>query len=45
MMGANDKIYLVEIGKQARMKDIVHIWDYAEYTQERRRVLSMDRVI
>lgn len=30
MMGANDKIYLVEIGKQARMKDIVHIWDYAE---------------
>lgn len=30
MMGANDKIYLVEMGKQARMKDIVHIWDYAE---------------
>lgn len=30
MMGANDKIYLVEMGKQARMKDVVHIWDYAE---------------
>ncbi len=30
MMGANDKIYLVEMDKQARMKDIVQIWDYAE---------------
>lgn len=30
MMGANDKIYLVETGKQTHMKDIVHIWDYAE---------------
>lgn len=30
MMGANDKMYLVEIGKQARREDIVHIWDYAK---------------
>ncbi|MCM1500303.1 MAG: hypothetical protein NC124_17720, partial [Clostridium sp.] len=30
MMGATDKVYLVEMGKQALMKDIVHIWDYAE---------------
>lgn len=30
MMGATDKIYLVEVGKQAMMKDIVHIWDYAD---------------
>lgn len=30
MLGATDKVYLVEIGKQAMMKDIVHIWDYAE---------------
>ncbi len=30
MMGATDKMYLVEMGKQALMKDIVHIWDYAE---------------
>jgi hypothetical protein len=30
MMGATDKIYLVEVGKQAIMKDIVHIWDYAD---------------
>lgn len=30
MMGSSDRIYLVEIGKQARMKDIVHIWDYAD---------------
>lgn len=30
MLGATDKVYLVEIGKQALMKDIVHIWDYAE---------------
>ena len=30
MMGATDKVYLVEKGKQALMKDIVHIWDYAD---------------
>lgn len=30
MMGATDKVYLVEIGKQALTKDIVHIWDYAD---------------
>lgn len=30
MMGANDKIYLVEMGKQAHAKDIVHIWDHAD---------------
>lgn len=30
MMGATDKVYLVEAGKQALTKDIVHIWDYAE---------------
>ncbi len=30
MLGATDKVYLVERGKQALMKDIVHIWDYAE---------------
>lgn len=30
MMGATDQIYLVEPGKQARRRDIVHIWDYAE---------------
>lgn len=29
MMGAADKVYLVELGRQALMKDIVHIWDYA----------------
>lgn len=30
MMGATDKVYLVEMGKQALMKDIVHIFDYAD---------------
>lgn len=30
MLGATDKVYLAEMGKQARMTDIVHIWDYAE---------------
>lgn len=30
MMCATDKVYLVEIGKQAEFKNIVHIWDYAE---------------
>lgn len=30
MLGATEKVYLVEIGKQALLKDIVHIWDYAE---------------
>ena len=30
MMEATDKVYLVEMGKQALMKDIVCIWDYAD---------------
>ena len=30
MMETTDKIYLVEMGGQALMKDIVHIWDYAD---------------
>ena len=30
MMGANDKVYLVEMGKRPKMKNIVHIWDYAD---------------
>ncbi|MGT2866784.1 hypothetical protein [Streptococcus fryi] len=30
MMCATDKVCLVEIGKQAEFKNIVHIWDYAE---------------
>lgn len=30
MMGATAKVYLAEMGKKALMKDIVHIWDYAE---------------
>ena len=30
MMGATDKVYLVKRGEQAFLKDIVHIWDYAE---------------
>ena len=30
MMGANDKMYLVEMGKSALKEDIVHIWDYAD---------------
>lgn len=29
MMGATDKVYLVELGRQAMMKDVVHIWDNA----------------
>lgn len=29
MMGATDKVYLVELGRQALMKDIAYIWDYA----------------
>lgn len=29
-MVATDKIYLVEMGKQALKKDIVNIWDYAD---------------
>lgn len=32
MMGATDKAYLVELGKQALMKDIVHIWGYTDIT-------------
>lgn len=30
MMGATDKVYLVELGKQALMKDIAYIWDFAD---------------
>ena len=30
MMGGTDKVYLVELGRQALMKDIVFIWDYAD---------------
>ena len=30
MMGATDKVYLVELGRKALMKDITHIWDYAD---------------
>ncbi len=30
MMGATDKVFLVEMGKQALKKDIVNIWDYAD---------------
>lgn len=32
MMGAINKVYLVELGKQASMKDIVPIWGYADIT-------------
>lgn len=30
MMGANDKVYLVELGRQALFKDIVSLYDYAD---------------
>ncbi len=30
MMGPTDKVYLVESGEKALVKDIVYIWDYAE---------------
>lgn len=30
MMGYSEKVYLVEIGKQALMKDVVCIWDFAD---------------
>lgn len=30
MMGVCDKVYLVENGKPALMKDVVRIWDYAD---------------
>lgn len=33
MMGATDKIYLVEMGKQALMKDVVLIFDYADLSE------------
>ena len=33
MMGANDKMYLVGVGKKPQMKDIVHIWDYADIAE------------
>lgn len=33
MMGATDRVYLVELGRQALMKDISYIWDYADITE------------
>lgn len=30
MMEATDKTYLVETNKPAQMRDVVHIWDYAD---------------
>lgn len=33
MMGANDKMYHVEMGKKPQMKDIVHIWEYADIAE------------
>lgn len=30
MMGATNKVYLVEMGKKALLKDIVSIWEYAD---------------
>lgn len=33
MMGATDKVYLVEMGKQALMKDVVSIFDYADLNE------------
>ena len=30
MMGANEKIYLVKLGEQALLKDIVSLYEYAE---------------
>lgn len=30
MMGANDRVYLVELGRQALKKDIVSLYDYAD---------------
>lgn len=33
MMGATDKVYLVELCRQALMKDIAYIWDYADITE------------
>jgi len=33
MMGSTDKIYLVESGKQALMKDIKSIFDYADINE------------
>ncbi len=32
MMAYSPKIYLVEPGKQALMKDVVNIWDYCDIT-------------
>ena len=33
MMGANDRIYLVELGRPARQRDIVGIFDYDDITE------------
>ena len=30
MMGANDRVYLVDLGRQALNKDIVSLYDYAD---------------
>lgn len=33
MMGSNTKIYLVELGRQALLRDIVGIYDYADVNE------------
>lgn len=33
MMGSNAKIYLVELGRQALLRDIVDIYDYADLNE------------
>ena len=30
MMGATERVYLVEMGRKASMSDVVSMWDYAE---------------
>lgn len=45
MMGSNTKIYLVELGRQALLRDIVDIYDYADIkefpnTQEQKAFLQ-----
>lgn len=30
MMGANDRVYLVEMGKKAQRSQLVSLWDYAD---------------
>lgn len=33
MMSSTEKVYLVELERQALMKDVVYIWDYADITE------------